>query len=151
MEKAAAVFRGTVIDSVPLMRTDMLARRYVTRFRVKEYWKGDAGEILTLHDAQFSPILDCDRPSFKPGKEYLVYARTVSRPAISRIAARSMLWPRCSQGCNTLLISSNLRSFLVKCAVRGPGFDPTAAWSLEGYGFDSSRDDAAGRGVPDAE
>lgn len=73
MSKAAVVFRGVVIEKTEVTRPDMVAQRFVTRFRVKEYWKGNPGEVLTLYDTQVFPTLDCG-PSFEAGKEYLVYA-----------------------------------------------------------------------------
>ena len=73
VERADAVFKGTVIA---VDNSDYRAYVFpdvVVTFTVQEYWKGDVLDIVVIHTGQGGG--DCGF-SFEEGKSYLVYAYT---------------------------------------------------------------------------
>gem|GEM_PF-5690281 len=49
--------------------------RYVTTFRISEYWKGTPPQEVKVYSAK---IGSCFEYEFRPGREYLVYAEQVA-------------------------------------------------------------------------
>jgi len=74
LKLAAVVFRGTVLSSKLLpSHPEMRGRqRFVVTVRVREYWKGNPGETVTLYD--LAPGTDCMGAGLRPGNEYLIFA-----------------------------------------------------------------------------
>jgi hypothetical protein len=73
-KNAAAVFIGEVVDindsNVPVMEGTHYS--YAVKFKIIEYWKGDANPTVIVHTEQGA--FSCDLYKFRKGEKYLVYA-----------------------------------------------------------------------------
>jgi hypothetical protein len=74
LKSSTMAFKGTVLKSEPLpQHPKMRGRgRYAVTFEVVEYWKGNPGPKVTLHDVD--PGTDCKGAGYEVGHSYLLFA-----------------------------------------------------------------------------